>query len=130
MSYDGTAVGATVEAIPELIARVFERKGSDGGSLRSLRNHLVFVTADETRSEEMRKKMVRRLALAELIKPGLPPLGRALSCRIPHRNGLGAESCEPGSRNRFPLSRPIEALPEPHAAGDGSRQTDLSPEAC
>ncbi len=70
MSYDGTAVGATVDAIPELIARVFERKGSDGGSLRSLRNHLVFVVADETRTDEMRKKTVRRLALAELIKPG------------------------------------------------------------
>jgi hypothetical protein len=70
MSYDGTAVGATVDAIPELITRIFERKGSDGVGLRSLRNHLVFVVADETRTDEMRKKTVRRLALAELIKPG------------------------------------------------------------
>ncbi|MEI6780300.1 MAG: DUF499 domain-containing protein, partial [Verrucomicrobiota bacterium] len=70
MAYDGTAVGATVEAIPELIARIFERKGSDGVGLRSLRNHLVFVVADETRIEEMRQKVVRRLALRELIKPG------------------------------------------------------------
>jgi hypothetical protein len=70
LAYDGTAVGATVDAVPELIARIFERKGSDGGSLRSLRNHLVFVVADEARIEEMRKKTVRRLALAELIKPG------------------------------------------------------------
>ncbi|MBP8258762.1 MAG: ATP-binding protein [Verrucomicrobia bacterium] len=70
MAYDGLSVGATVDAIPELITRIFERKGSDGVGLRSLRNHLVFVAADETRSEEMRKKMVRRLALAELIKPG------------------------------------------------------------
>ena len=69
MSYDGTAVGATVDAIPELITRIFERKGSDGVGLRSLRNHLVFVVADETRTDEMRKKTVRRLALAELIKP-------------------------------------------------------------
>ena len=70
MAYDGTAVGATVDAIPELIARIFERKGSDGVGLRSLRNHLVFVVADETRIEEMRQKVVRRLALRELIKPG------------------------------------------------------------
>lgn len=69
MAYDGVAVGATVDTIPELITRIFERKGSDGVGLRSLRNHLVFVVADETRIEEMRKKVVRRLALAELIKP-------------------------------------------------------------
>ena len=70
MSYDGTAVGATVDAVPEIITRIFERKGSDGVGLRSLRNHLVFVVADETRTDEMRKKTVRRLALAELIKAG------------------------------------------------------------
>jgi hypothetical protein len=70
MAYDGLSVGATVDAIPELITRIFERKGSDGAGLRSLRNHLVFVVADEARTDDMRKKMVRRLALAELIKPG------------------------------------------------------------
>lgn len=69
MSYDGTAVGSTVDAVPELITRIFERKGSDGTSLRGLRNHLVFVVADETRIDDMRKKVVRRLALLELIKP-------------------------------------------------------------
>ena len=69
MAYDGVAVGATVDAVPEIIARIFERKGSDGVGLRGLRNHLVFVVADETRIEEMRKKIVRRLAMAELIKP-------------------------------------------------------------
>ena len=68
MAYDGVAVGATVDAVPEIIARIFERKGSDGIGLRGLRNHLVFVVADETRIEEMRKKAVRRLALAELVK--------------------------------------------------------------
>jgi hypothetical protein len=69
MAYDGIAVGSTVDAVPELIIRIFERKGSDGVGLRSLRNHLVFVVADDTRIDEMRKKVVRRLALAELIKP-------------------------------------------------------------
>ena len=70
MSFDGTAVGATAETVPDLIANIFERKGADGAGLRGLRNHLVFVVADETRIEEMRKKIVRRLALQELIKPG------------------------------------------------------------
>jgi hypothetical protein len=69
MAYDGVAVGATVDAVPEIIARIFERKGSDGVGLRGLRHHIVFVVADEARIEEMRKKVVRRLALAELIKP-------------------------------------------------------------
>ena len=68
MSYDGVAVGATVDAVPEIIARIFERKGSDGVGLRGLRNHLVFIVADDTRIDEMRKKVVRRLALAELVK--------------------------------------------------------------
>lgn len=68
MSFDGTAVGATADTIPDLIANIFERKGADGAGLRGLRNHLVFVVADENRIEEMRKKIVRRLALQELIK--------------------------------------------------------------
>lgn len=69
MAYDGVSVGSSVDAVPEIIARIFERKGSDGVGLRGLRNHLVFVVADETRIDEMRKKVVRRLALGELIKP-------------------------------------------------------------
>jgi len=69
MGYDGVSVGATVESVPELIARIYERKGSDGLGLRGLRNHLVFVVADESRIDEMRQKIVRRLALRELVKP-------------------------------------------------------------
>jgi Protein of unknown function (DUF499) len=69
MSYDGIAVSGTVESVPELISRIFERKGSDGSGLRGLRNHLAFVVAEETKIEEMRHKMIRRLALVELKKP-------------------------------------------------------------
>lgn len=69
MGYDGVSVGTTVESVPELIARIYERKGSDGTGLRGMRNHLVFVVADEARVDEMRHKAVRRLALRELIKP-------------------------------------------------------------
>jgi hypothetical protein len=66
MSYDACSVGATVEALPDLIARIYERKGTEGGSLRALRNNLLFVVADEGRIEDMRRSMARRLALRDL----------------------------------------------------------------
>lgn len=69
MSYDGVAVGSAVDDVPELVARIFHRKGSEGTNLRSLRNHLVFIVADEARKDEMRHKVVRRLALMDLKKP-------------------------------------------------------------
>lgn len=69
MAFDAVCVGTTVESVPELIGRIFTRKGADGAGLRSLRNHLVFLVADDSRIAEMKQKMVRRIALAELIKP-------------------------------------------------------------
>lgn len=69
MAYDAVSVGATVESVPEIIGRIFTRKGAEGAGLRSLRNHLVFLVADESRIPDMKQKMVRRLALAELAKP-------------------------------------------------------------
>lgn len=69
LSYDGVAVGDSVDEVPELIARIFSRKGAEGTGLRALRNHLVFVVADEARIEDMRRAIVRRLALLELKKP-------------------------------------------------------------
>ena len=70
MAFEAVAVGATVDSVPDLIANIFERKGAEGAGLRSLRNHLVFAVADEARIQEMRQKIIRRLALAELVKPG------------------------------------------------------------
>ncbi len=69
LSYEGCTVGPSVDALPDLIARIYERKGAEGGSLRQLRNNLVFIVADESRIEEMRQKMARRLALQDLKKP-------------------------------------------------------------
>jgi hypothetical protein len=69
LSYEGCTVGISVESIPDLIGRIYERKGAEGGSLRSLRNNLVFIVADESRIDEMRHKMARRLALRELKSP-------------------------------------------------------------
>ena len=69
LAYDGVAVGGVVESTPELIARIYSRKGAEGSALRALRNNLVFVAADEARKEEMRRKTHRRLALQDLKKP-------------------------------------------------------------
>ena len=69
LAYDGLTIGDSVENVPELIERIYARKGSEGSALRALRNHLVFVVADGARKEEMRRKTYYRLALRELKKP-------------------------------------------------------------
>ena len=69
LSYDAAAVGSTVERVPEIVARTYSRKGAEGSALRALRNHLVFVVADETRMDDMRRNTFHRLALRELKRP-------------------------------------------------------------
>ena len=69
LAYDGVTIGNSVEKVPELIERIYARKGSEGAALRVLRNNLGFVVADDARKEEMRRKTYHRLALRELKKP-------------------------------------------------------------
>ena len=69
MSYDGLTVGGSVDAVPDLIARIFDRKGSAGTDFRIFRNNVVFLVADEVRKDDMRAKMIRRLALIEMKNP-------------------------------------------------------------
>ena len=69
ISYDGLTVGGSVDAVPELIAKIFDRKGAAGTDFRSFRNNLVFLVADDFRKEDMRAKMIRRLALIEMKTP-------------------------------------------------------------
>ena len=69
LAYDSVAVGSTVEAVPELVERIYERKGSEGSALRGLRNHLVFAVADEARVEDVKRLTRRRLALQDMKKP-------------------------------------------------------------
>ena len=69
LSYDAAAIGSTVERVPEIVARSYSRKGAEGSALRALRNHLVFVVADEARTDDMRRKTFHRLALRELKRP-------------------------------------------------------------
>ena len=56
-AYDGLAVGEVVDEVPELIERVYGHKGAEGSALRALRNHLVFVAADEHASDGMRRRI-------------------------------------------------------------------------
>ena len=69
MSYDGVSIGTSVDDVPDLIARIFARKGADGTGLRGFRNNLAFVVVEEGRKDEMRRKTARRLALQNLRKP-------------------------------------------------------------
>ena len=69
LAYDGVTVGGSVERVPELVGRIYGRKGSEGSALRVLRNNLVFAVADDARAGEMRRKARLRLALRELKKP-------------------------------------------------------------
>src|SRR5207244_12825231 len=41
MAFDAVSVGATVEEVPELIGRIFTRKGAEVAGLRSLRTNVV-----------------------------------------------------------------------------------------
>ena len=68
-SYDGLAVGDTISEIPVLVDQVYSRRGAEGAALRTLRNHLVFVVADEGATETMRQRMRTRLALKRLKAP-------------------------------------------------------------
>ncbi len=68
LSYDAVSVGPTVEEAPDPIERIFSRKGAESAALRALRNHLVFVAAEEARKSNMQDRSRRRLALRELKK--------------------------------------------------------------
>jgi len=69
LSHDALEIGADLREVPEIVAKMFERKGADGNGLRSLRNNLIFVVADENKVNEMRRSVVRRMALQELKRP-------------------------------------------------------------
>jgi hypothetical protein len=113
-SYEGCTVGVSVDAAPDLIARIYERKGAEGGSLRQLRNNLVFIVADDSRVDEMRHKMVRRLALRDLKLPDrLAELAEHQQAKVRELEGrseaevaIAIQQCFRHlfypSRNRFP----------------------------
>jgi hypothetical protein len=68
ISYDAVEVSGEATTLPDLVRKLFKRKGA-GGDVRKNLNNLVFVAADALKKEEMKKKMVRRLALSALRDP-------------------------------------------------------------
>ena len=68
LSYDAATVRPDSLRIPELVERIFTTKGSQG-AFRDLRNNLVFLVADEALRDEMKAKMIRRLALEAMCEP-------------------------------------------------------------
>jgi hypothetical protein len=68
MSYDAVDVSGDSVVVPDLVRKLYREKGS-GGDLRRNRNQVVFVAVDIHKKDEMRKKMIRRLALEALRDP-------------------------------------------------------------
>jgi hypothetical protein len=68
INYDAAEVSGDQVQLPDLIRRLFREKGSSG-DLRISRNALLFLIVDAQRKEDMKKKMVRRLALEALRDP-------------------------------------------------------------
>ena len=66
LSYDAVSFGTQASELPSLVERIYTRKGADGASLRALRNHLVFVAADDAGKAEMQRHARLRLALRAL----------------------------------------------------------------
>ena len=66
LSYDAVAINAQVTKLPDLVERIYTRKGSEGQALRALRNHLVFVATDDNGKAEMQRRARLRLALRAL----------------------------------------------------------------
>ncbi|MGH7906433.1 MAG: ATP-binding protein [Candidatus Binataceae bacterium] len=122
MSYDAVTAGAGVESVPGLVARIFARKNADGNAFRELRNNLLFVVADQDKIGEMRRAMIRRLALAELRKPerlgDLAEHQKAKILELEERSELDAalaiQQCYQHvfypSRNRLPRTATLSPL--------------------
>ena len=69
LAYDAVTMGSDSEVIPDLVERIYTRKGNDGSGLRALRNQVVFAVADDALKAEMQRKTCQRLALRQLKKP-------------------------------------------------------------
>ena len=69
LSYDAVAIDGLVSKVPDLIERIYTRKGSEGTALRVLRNHLAFVATDTHGRAEMQRRGRLRLALRALRRP-------------------------------------------------------------
>jgi hypothetical protein len=69
LSHDAIEVGSDIATVPDLVAKIYERKGSDGQGIRAMRNNVIFVLSDVNQAANMKAKMTRRFALRELKRP-------------------------------------------------------------
>lgn len=68
LGYDAESVRGDRLQIPPLVERIFRSRGTQG-EFRQLRNHLVFLVADDQLRDDMKHAMVRRLALQSMRTP-------------------------------------------------------------
>ncbi|NDY57379.1 DUF499 domain-containing protein [Desulfovibrio sulfodismutans] len=68
LSYDATEIRPDQVNLPELVRKLYKERGSSG-EFRSNQNNLVFLIVDASKRDEMRQKMMRRLALDALRQP-------------------------------------------------------------
>jgi len=66
IGYDADSVRAGDTAVPSLVERIFRFRGASGTDFRRHLNNLAFVVADDARRDEMRRKVIYRLALGQL----------------------------------------------------------------
>lgn len=68
ISYDAETIRNEAVTIPQLVENIYTTQGSQG-KYRDLKNNLVFLVADDAIRDEMKDKMVYRLALESMRTP-------------------------------------------------------------
>lgn len=66
LDHEEVTVERQGEKIPDLVVRLFEKKGTEGVATRELRNHLVFLVADGPDARHMKERTRSRIALERL----------------------------------------------------------------
>ena len=68
ISYDAETIRNEAVTVPQLVENIYTTQGSQG-KYRDLKNNLVFLVADDATRDEMKEKMVYRLALQAMRTP-------------------------------------------------------------
>ncbi len=68
ISYDAETVRNEAVTVPQLVENIYRTQGSQG-KFRQLQNNLVFLVADDASRDEMKNKMLYRLALESMRSP-------------------------------------------------------------
>jgi len=68
ISYDAETVRNEAVTVPQLVENIYRTQGSQG-KFRQLQNNLVFLVADDASRDEMKNKMLYRLALEAMLSP-------------------------------------------------------------